>query len=97
MSVTDRLRLRLQQTGKKWTLNQYLYVSGGIFVIAICSAATSGSADDSLWAGTAMFLALALPHFAVSYLIKKRINRFHIKISGSDRTAGSRPEIRSSG
>ena len=30
MSRADRLRLRLAQTGKKWTVKQYLYASLGL-------------------------------------------------------------------
>ncbi|HMS20122.1 type II secretion system F family protein [uncultured Sphingorhabdus sp.] len=78
MSVTDRLRLRLQQTGKKWRLNQYLYVSGGIF-IAIFGILTIRGAPMLLALGGATFLALAVPHFSVSYLIRKRINDFTAK------------------
>lgn len=68
MSAADRLRLRLQQTGKKWALNQYLYVSGGIF-IALFGLLTIRGAPMLLAIGGATFLALAVPHFSVSYLI----------------------------
>lgn len=78
MSVPDRLRLRLQQTGKKWALNQYLYVSGGIFAV-VFAALLIKSAPVMLALGVAMFLSLAIPHFAVGYLIRKRINDFTSK------------------
>ncbi|MCC6479091.1 type II secretion system F family protein [Sphingorhabdus sp.] len=78
MSITDRLRLRLQQTGKGWTLSQYLYVMVGIFVIAFAALLLRG-APMTLGLGLSMFLALALPHFAVGYLIKKRITNFTSK------------------
>ena len=78
MSAADRLRLRLQQTGKKWALNQYLYVSGGIF-IALFGLLTIRGAPMLLAIGGATFLALAVPHFSVSYLIRKRINDFTTK------------------
>lgn len=78
MSAADRLRLRLQQTGKKWALNQYLYVSGGIF-IALFGILTIRGAPLLLAIGIATFLALAVPHFSVSYLIRKRINDFTVK------------------
>lgn len=78
MSVTDRLRLRLQQTGKKWALNQYLYISGAIFAVAFAGLALRG-APMMLTLGAATFLALALPHFTVSFLIRKRINDFTAK------------------
>lgn len=78
MSVTDRLRLRLQQTGKKWALNQYFYVSGGIFVVAF-GILTIRGAPMALGLGIATFLMLAVPHFTVSFLIRKRINDFTTK------------------
>lgn len=78
MSVMDRLRLRLQQTGKKWALNQYFYVSGGIFV-AVFGILAIRSAPVMLALGVGTFLALAIPHFAISYLIRKRINDFTTK------------------
>ncbi|MEQ1550200.1 type II secretion system F family protein [Sphingorhabdus sp.] len=78
MSAADRLRLRLQQTGKKWALNQYLYVSGGIF-IALFGILTIKGAPVLLAIGGATFLALAVPHFSVSYLIGKRITNFTAK------------------
>ena len=78
MSPIDRLRLRLQQTGKKWALNQYLYTTGGIFVVALGILSIRG-APVMLALGLALFLALAVPHFAVSFLIKKRINDFTTK------------------
>jgi tight adherence protein B len=78
MSLPDRLRLRLQQTGKKWKLNQYFYVSGGIFVVAFALLFLRG-APSLLALGVGFFLALALPHFAVSYLIGKRVKDFTSK------------------
>lgn len=78
MGLPDRLRLRLQQTGKKWALNQYFYVSGGIFAVA-AGILLIRSAPMMLALGLASFLALAIPHFAVSYLIRKRINDFTTK------------------
>jgi tight adherence protein B len=78
MSLPDRLRLRLQQTGKKWALNQYFYVTGGIFAVAVALLLIRG-APMMLALGLGSFLALAVPHFSVSYLIRKRINDFTAK------------------
>lgn len=78
MSLPDRLRLRLQQTGKKWALNQYFYVTGGIFAVAVALLLIRG-APMMLAVGLGSFLALAVPHFSVSYLIRKRINDFTAK------------------
>jgi tight adherence protein B len=75
MSLTDRLNLRLQQTGKKWKLSQYAYASAGIFVVIAAVFAIRG-APILLALGVALFLSLAVPHFAVGYLIKKRVTDF---------------------
>jgi tight adherence protein B len=78
MSMSDRLRLRLQQTGKKWAINQYLYVSGGIFAVALALLTIRG-APMFLGLGIATFLGLAIPHFSVGFLINKRIKDFTAK------------------
>jgi tight adherence protein B len=75
MSRSDRLRLRLAQTGKKWTLKQYLYASLGIgFVLAV--VLTVRGFPFYLAGMVGAFAGLALPHFAISYLIGKRVKQF---------------------
>ncbi len=75
ISRADKLRLRLAQTGKSWTLKQYLSASGGITAVVMVF----------LWAkGAPIYLALfggllvgaGLPHMTVSFLMKKRIKNF---------------------
>ena len=75
ISRADKLRLRLAQTGKKWTMQQYLSVS----------AAMTFTILALLWLkGAPLYLALAsgllvgagLPHMAIGYLIGKRIKDF---------------------
>lgn len=78
MSPKDRLRLRLQQTGKKWTISQYLYASGGILVVVLGVLMLRG-APLYLALGAGCFLALAIPHFTISFLISKRITDFTTK------------------
>lgn len=78
ISVVDKLRLRMQQTGRKWTIAQYFYVSLGIFVFAVGILMLRG-APFTLALGVGLFLGLAVPHFGVSYLIKKRLNDFTVK------------------
>lgn len=75
VSRADKLRLRLAQTGKKWTLQQYMSASGGLafFVLAI------------LWLkGAPLYLALfggllvgaGLPHMVINFLMARRIKKF---------------------
>jgi tight adherence protein B len=78
MSAKDRLQLRLQQTGKKWTISQYIYASGGILVVVFAILLLRG-APLPLALGAGFFLALAVPHFTISFLISKRINDFTTK------------------
>ncbi len=75
MSKKDRLRLRLQQTGKKWTLKQYGNVSAGIFTVAAALLLIKG-APLYLAAVFGSFLAIALPHYLVGFFIKRRVNNF---------------------
>lgn len=75
MSRIDRLRLRLQQTGKHWNLKQYFQASGGIAVVVMAL----------LWLkGAPLYLALfggllvgaGVPHMVVGFLISRRIKKF---------------------
>ena len=75
LSLSDRLRLRLQQTGKKWTMQQYGYVSGGLFVVIFGLLYVKGAPFYLAMAGGS-FVGIALPHFGVGFAIKGRINKF---------------------
>jgi tight adherence protein B len=75
MSRSDRLRLRLQQTGKKWTLQQYLYASLGVGVVMAALLFFRG-APSYLALAVGAFAGLGLPHFAVSFLIGRRVKKF---------------------
>ncbi len=72
------LRLRLQQTGKSWTLVHYVGASFGIwFAVA---AVLSFKGVPLLLAGTfGLFIGIGLPHFVVGKMIKRRINKFTAK------------------
>jgi tight adherence protein B len=71
----DRLRLRLQQTGKNWTLQQYLSVSGGIAAVVMAGLWFKGAPMYlSLFGG--LLLGAGIPHFVIGFLMAKRIKRF---------------------
>lgn len=77
-SRIEALALRLHRTGKTWTLQQYLYVSGGIFtVVAGLVFLKSGAPLLALVVG--LFAGAGMPHMVVNHLIKKRLNRFTVK------------------
>ncbi len=74
----DMLRLRLVQTGKTWTLGQYFMACIGIGVVVMVLLLLKGAPlFMALLAGVAV--GLGLPHKAVSFLIKRRINKFTAK------------------
>jgi tight adherence protein B len=75
ISRADQLRLRLAQTGKHWTMKQYVYASLGLgLVIAVLLIVRGAPIYLGLAIGS--LVALGLPHFVVGYLIKKRITTF---------------------
>jgi tight adherence protein B len=75
MSRTDRLRLRIQQTGKKWTLKQYLQTSGGIAFVVMAALWLKGAPLYlALFGG--LLLGAGLPHMVLGYLIGKRLKNF---------------------
>ncbi len=74
----EQLKLRLPTAGRNWTLAQYGKVSLGIIVAVFALLLLRGFPLV-----LALLLALAagmgLPHFAVGFVIKKRIARFTAK------------------
>ena len=75
ISRADKLRLRLAQTGKKWTLQQYLYASGGLtFVIMSLLWLKGAPLYLSLFAG--LLIGAGLPHMVIGFLINKRVKNF---------------------
>jgi tight adherence protein B len=75
ISRMDRLRLRLAQTGKKWTLKQYWSASGGIAAVVMMALWLKGAPFYlSLFGG--LLLGAGLPHYVVGYLMKKRVKNF---------------------
>jgi len=74
-SRVDALILRLHRTGQSWTLNQYLYASGGIaLVTAIFIFLKTHAGLLSL--GVGLLAGAGIPHMAVSMMISRRLNGF---------------------
>lgn len=74
-SRTEALILRLHQTGKGWTIQQYLYVSGGIAAgMMVLVYLKTGAALLGL--GVGVLFGGGLPHWWVGRAIKKRANNF---------------------
>ena len=77
-SRKDALAIRLDRTGKNWTLSQYMYTSLGLaLAIAVLMFLRTGAPLLSL--GIGLFVGAGLPHFVVNHLIKKRTNQFNTK------------------
>jgi tight adherence protein B len=73
----DKLRIRMAQTGKKWTLQQYMYTSGGIAFVVFALLLIKG-APIYLALGVGLLLGAGFPHMAIGYLINKRIKNFTV-------------------
>ena len=69
------LRSRLERTGRDITVGKYAAACGGI-ALAMLAAGLMVGAPLPLSLLVALFAGLGLPHFAVGFLIAKRINQF---------------------
>ncbi len=77
-SRLEALEVRLDRTGKGWTVSQYVYASLGILlVVAVLMFLQSGAILLSLGVGAAV--GLGLPHLVVGFFIGKRTNGFNSK------------------
>ncbi|USI71935.1 type II secretion system F family protein [Sphingomonas morindae] len=74
----ERLQQRLAMTGRDWSLGQYLMVCGGLGLIAAMLPLLRG-APMILALLSAVTTGLGLPHKAVGFLIKRRVNAFTAK------------------
>ncbi len=77
-SRLEALALRLERTGKGWTVMQYIYGSLGLtLAFAVLIYLRSGAALLSL--GVGLILGLGLPHMIVGFFINRRTNQFTSK------------------
>ncbi len=77
-SRIQALALRLERTGKPWTVTHYLYATLGLIlaVMAVVYLKT-GAFLLSLAIGTVV--GAGLPHLVVGYFVKRRANKFTVK------------------
>lgn len=79
-SRVEALAIRLERTGKKWTLSQYAYASLGLaLAVALVIFLKSGAFLLSL--GIGVLVGAGLPHLVVGKLITRRINQFNAKFA----------------
>lgn len=77
-SRIEALAVRLDRTGKSWTIAQYSYASLGIaLTVAVVVYLRSGAALLSL--GVGLLVGAGIPHFIVNRFIKRRTNQFNSK------------------
>ncbi len=77
-SRIDALAIRLDRTGKSWSLSQYFYASLGLaLAVAVLMYLRSGAALLSL--GVGVFIGAGLPHLVVNFFIKRRTANFNAK------------------
>ncbi|RZV33448.1 MAG: pilus assembly protein TadB, partial [Sphingomonadaceae bacterium] len=77
-SRLEALEVRLDRSGKGWTVSQYFYASLGIALgVAVLIYLRSGAALLALVVGTVF--GAGLPHFVVGFFIKKRTGDFNAK------------------
>ncbi len=75
ISRADKLRLRLAQTGKKWTLQQYMSASGGLaFVIMAILWLKGAPLYLALFGG--LLVGAGVPHMVINFLMARRIKQF---------------------
>ncbi|MEM7665950.1 MAG: type II secretion system F family protein [Pseudomonadota bacterium] len=77
-SRLEALEMRLDRTGKPWTVSQYAYTSLGIaLVIAVLIYIQSSALMLAL--GVGLLVGAGIPHMVVGFFIKKRTNDFNNK------------------
>ncbi len=77
-SRIEALNIRLDRSGKTWTVTQYLYTSLGISLgLAVLIYLRSGAIPLAL--GVGLVIGMGLPHFVLNYFIKKRTANFNAK------------------
>ncbi len=74
----EKLTLRLRQTGKKWTLSNYLTANIGI-AAAICGLALLQGAPLLLSLLGGLALGFGIPHMVVGSMIGKRVAKFNAR------------------
>lgn len=77
-SRIDALAIRLDRTGKRWSLAQYAYTSLGLaLAVTVLLYLRTGALPLSLAVG--VLFGAGLPHMCVGRLVTKRTNQFNAK------------------
>lgn len=74
----EELEKRIRRTGKSWTLNQFMFASMGLFVVA--TGGMLAIRAPILMAGLlGLMIGLGLPYLVVGRAIKKRVAKFNTR------------------
>ncbi|QFT77014.1 type II secretion system F family protein [Erythrobacter sp. THAF29] len=77
-SRLEALAVRLDRTGKTWTVTQYIYASLGLaVVVTLAMFMQTGAFLLSL--GVGLLIGAGIPHLVVGFFIKKRTGAFNEK------------------
>ncbi|MEM9312492.1 MAG: type II secretion system F family protein [Pseudomonadota bacterium] len=77
-SQLDALAMRLDRTGRDFTVSQYIYASIGLaLAVAVVIYIQSGALLLSL--GIGLLVGAGIPHLAIGVMISKRTNQFNAK------------------
>ncbi|MEM9501294.1 MAG: type II secretion system F family protein [Pseudomonadota bacterium] len=77
-SRLEALEMRLDRTGKTWTVSQYIYTSLGLaLAIAVLIYIQSSALGLSL--GVGLLIGAGIPHLVVNFFINKRTADFNAK------------------
>src|SRR6187551_783913 len=77
-SRADALAVRLQRTGKSWTVTQYIYASLGI-ALTVTAILYLRSGAPMLSLGIGVVVGAGIPHFVVNSAMKRRLAKFNAK------------------
>ncbi|MGB3738143.1 MAG: type II secretion system F family protein [Pontixanthobacter sp.] len=75
---SQTLAIRLDRTGKNWSVSQYLYASLGL-ALAIATVVYLRTGAPLLSMGVGLFVGAGLPHFIVNFHMNRRTNKFNAK------------------
>jgi tight adherence protein B len=77
-SRVEALAIRLDRTGKRWSLTQYAYASLGLtLAVTVLLYLRSGAVPLAL--GVGILVGAGVPHMLIGYFVKKRTNQFNAK------------------
>src|SRR3546814_4418060 len=88
------LRKRIEQTGKPWSIGQYLIASVALAIVT-ATLITLRGAPIFLAIFVGLFVGIGLPHFVIGRLIKRRVAKFTARFPDAIRSEEHTSELQS--